>query len=290
LRRPPAPSPGVSWRSGDSSPIGIGRTWVPPDPLGVLTPSGFTPVRACDQPKPIAAPRALSRPFRGPSPQPRTEPHDPWGRRPMLPLLSFLALRHDLRTVDPLWATDPSVTPCHVRGLATPFAASTTVPTGARSAGAPMGFSLRGFTPSRRCPFRGLCPPGVFAARPPAEAGRRLPTPSGPCSRDVAGIRPLRARSANLLGILPSRVFPPVVRALALFRDADPHTLRRVHVSSHLGLRALRNDGIGLSLSGLPALVGFRTFRPSRRSVHHRGGRAHGFASRGSALTRTPTL
>jgi len=101
LRRPPAPSPGVSWRSEDSSPIGIGRTWVPPDPHGVLTPSGFTPARACDQPKPIAAPRALSRPFRGPSPQPRTEPHDPGGRRPMLPLLSFSALRHDLRTVDP---------------------------------------------------------------------------------------------------------------------------------------------------------------------------------------------
>jgi hypothetical protein len=101
LRRPAAPSHGVSWRSEDSDPTGIGRTWVPSDPHGVSTPTGFTPDRTCDQPKPIAALLALSRPFRGPSPQPRTGPRGPWGRRPMLPLLSFLALRHDLEAVDP---------------------------------------------------------------------------------------------------------------------------------------------------------------------------------------------
>jgi hypothetical protein len=63
---------------------------------------------------------------------------------------------------------------CHVRGLATPIAASTTAPTGARSAGAPMGFSLRGLTASRRRPSRDLCLPDVPAsAHPPKRAGER---------------------------------------------------------------------------------------------------------------------
>lgn len=41
-------------------------------------------------------------------------------------------------------AADPSATACHVRGLATSFAASTTGPTGARSAGASLGLALQG--------------------------------------------------------------------------------------------------------------------------------------------------
>jgi hypothetical protein len=39
-------------------------------------------------------------------------------------------------------------------------------------------------------------------------------------------------------------------------------------------------DGSAWSVSGLPALLGFSTFRPSRRSVRRVGGRAHGFTSR----------
>jgi hypothetical protein len=38
----------------------------------------------------------------------------------------------------------PAANACRVRGLATPISAFTTVPTGARSAGAPLGFSLQG--------------------------------------------------------------------------------------------------------------------------------------------------
>jgi len=41
-------------------------------------------------------------------------------------------------------ATDPSAAACHVRGLVTPFATSTTDPPGARSAGASMGLTLQG--------------------------------------------------------------------------------------------------------------------------------------------------
>jgi hypothetical protein len=41
-------------------------------------------------------------------------------------------------------ATDPSAAACHVRGLGTPFATSTTDPPGARSAGASMGLTLQG--------------------------------------------------------------------------------------------------------------------------------------------------
>jgi hypothetical protein len=37
---------------------------------------------------------------------------------------------------------------------------------------------------------------------------------------------------------------------------------------------------IGWPLSGLPALLGFFTFRPSRRRSDSHGERAHGFASR----------
>jgi hypothetical protein len=93
----------------------------------------------------------------------------------MLPLLSSLALRHSPGAVGPLRsAGSPEPTTCHVRGLATPIAAYPTVPPGARSAGAPMGFTLRGLTASRRCPSRDLCPPDVSAStHPPKRAGER---------------------------------------------------------------------------------------------------------------------
>lgn len=206
----------------------------------------------------------------------------------MHPLLSFLALRHDLETVDPLRVGGLSrAAPCHVRGLVTPIAASTTVPPGARSAGAPMGFSLRGLTASRRRPFRDLCPLDV--SRSPT----RRSGPANACAfRALFSRRSRRpAREGpppNLLGILPSRAFSPVVRAVALCRDADPHTLGEDYVFSSRSLRASRIDGIGWSVSGLPALLGFRTFRPSRRSAHRPGQRAHGFASRGRALAHAP--
>jgi hypothetical protein len=98
----------------------------------------------------------------------------------------------------------------------------------------------------------------------------------------------VRAHLRTSLGFRPSRAFPPIVRAFAFGRDADPRTLRRVYVCSRLGLRALRNEGIGWSVSGLPALLGFRTFRPSRRSAHRPGERAHGFTSRRRTLTHAP--
>jgi len=153
--------------------------------------------------------------------------------------------------------------------------------------------SAHGLLPSRpdlvaAVSLSGPRPSWRFRGRPPAEAGQRPRAPSGHRSRDGAGDRPVRAHLRTSLGFLPSRAFAPDVRAFAFGRDADPRTLRRVYVSSRLGLRALRNEGIGWSVSGLPALLGFRTFRPSRRSVHRLGERAHGFTSRRRSLARSP--
>lgn len=208
LRRPAAPSPGVSWRSEDSSPTGIGRTWVPSDPHGVFTPSGFTPDRTCDQPKPIAALLALSRPFRGPSPQPRTGPRGPWGRRPMLPLLSFLALRHDLEAADPLPADGSLRRPVPRPGFGHPLRGVHHRPY--RRA---KRRSVPGLLPSRpdhvaAVPLSRPLPSWRFRGRPPAEAGRRPCAPSGPSSRDGAGIRPARARPRSLPGIPPLQSLP----------------------------------------------------------------------------------
>jgi hypothetical protein len=156
------PSPGDLRRSGDSDPAGPGRSWVPPVPCGVSTPFGHSSGRAFDGRRRRDPPcaflplqRSIAGVLRCPADRsfPRgtgllAEPKS--AHRTALPLLDFLALRHTRGTADPISMTaDPSAASWRVRGLATPFAPSTTVPTGARSAGAPLGFTLQGLAPHR---------------------------------------------------------------------------------------------------------------------------------------------
>jgi len=137
---------------------------------------------------------ALSRPYEDVSLQPHTAASccrcpegNPQPTCPaMLPLLSFRALRHNPRPAVALDdATDPSVATSHVRGLATPFATSTTGPPGALGAGASLGFALQGVPlVHERCPFRGPCPPDVADRHNPPRGAGRERSPSGPLSRD----------------------------------------------------------------------------------------------------------
>lgn len=170
----------------------------------------------------------------------------------MLPLLGFRALRHDLGPADPLsLAVDPSTTACHVRGLSTSFAASTTDPPGARGAGASMGFALQGVPLVReRRSSRSPCPPDVAGQLSPSR-GRK--------NRAAAfrALFPRRVRSAASLpretgrrclpGFHLSRAFSPSARAIACSHDAGPLVLGGDDVPTHLDPRASRIEWIGLA-------------------------------------------
>jgi hypothetical protein len=206
----------------------------------------------------------------------------------MLPLLSSLALRHDPGAAVPFASADLPIHRVPRPGFGYPLRG---VPH--RPSRRTRRRSAHGLHPSRpdrvaAVSLSGPLPSWRFRAHPPAEAGRRTRAPSGPSSRDEAGSRPVRAHLRTSLGFCPSRALSPDVRAVALGRDAHPRTLRRIYVCPRLGLRVLRSVGRGWSVSGLPALLGFRTFRPSRRSVHRPGERAHCFTSRGPVLAHEP--
>jgi hypothetical protein len=285
-------SHGVSRRSGDSDSKDQDGYGFPSDPLAFRRPSGVRPASHDRGRSRALAPLTLSRPFRDNPLKPRTAAslHQPEGRatRPaMLPLLGFRALRHSLGPADPrTWAADPSATACHVRGLGTPLATYTTGPPGARGAGASMGFSLQGVPlDTRGAPLEVLALLTLPAATPP-EGGAAGPVAyraSCPCRVRAAVGLPREPDRRCLPGIPPCRAFSPSVRAIACSHDAGPLALQRDDVPTCLGHRASRSEWIGLSVSGLPALLGFRTFQPSRRSVHRPGEWAHGFTSR-----RTP--
>jgi len=111
----------------------------------------------------------------------------------------------------------------------------------------------------------------------PLLASIRL-APIGACGRDrlqglapgrelVRSVAPLRARRVDAsLGFFPSeRSPPPSSRALHGFAPAPPPRVGRDDVPTRLRLEVLRSGGIGLPLSGPPALLGFATFQPSRR-------------------------
>ena len=151
-------------------------------------------------------------------------------------------------------------------------------------------------------PAEALRPPsvhGLHPSRPSPRVGRtpsREPLPSCRCPRRFASpLRNVRTRSASgprsrrrarsvrralasttrrcLPGFRPSRAFSPSVLASALCsRPVPHHALGGNDVPTRLRLEVLRSGGIGLPLSGLPALLGFLTFRPSRRRL----GRAEG--------------
>ena len=148
-------------------------------------------------------------------------------------------------------ATDPSVAACHVRGLGTPFATSTTDPPGAQSAGASMGLTLQGVLLVReRCPFRGPYPPDVAGRTHPPRGGGTEPTAFRalfPRRVRAATSFPKEAGRRYLLGLRLSRAFSPSARAIACSHDAGPHVLGGDDVPTHLDPRASRIEWIGLA-------------------------------------------
>ena len=114
-----------------------------------------------------SAPRALSCSYRDMSLQPRTATSlrqllRADGRPVSRCSLSWAFVPYDTvsdRQTRLNKATDPSAAACHVRGLDTPFATSTTDPPGARSAGASMGLTLQGvLLVCERVPLSGSLP------------------------------------------------------------------------------------------------------------------------------------
>jgi hypothetical protein len=121
--------------------------------------------------------------------------------------------------------------------------------------------------------------------RPPC-GGRGGRPPTGPCSRDELVPSPGR-RSAPavdaFLGFTPPERSPhasgpPLVVAGPALSPSGGLTSRPAWTSGLHGAH-----GSAWSVSGLPALLGFRTLRPSQHSVRRAGGRAHGFTSRGTS-------
>jgi hypothetical protein len=149
-----------------------------------------------------------------------------------------------------LLAADPSAAACHVRGLGTSFAASTTDPPGARGAGASMGFALQGVPLVReRCPSRSPCPPDVTGRLSPSRGRKnRAAAFRALFSRRVRAVAGLPKETGRrcLLELHPSRVFSPSARAIACSRGAGPHVLGGDDVPTHLDPRASRIEWIGL--------------------------------------------
>jgi hypothetical protein len=99
-----------------------------------------------------------------------------------------------------------------------------------------------------------------------------------------SGSRRTRRVDAFLGFFPPEHSLPPAL-ASALGRGGSPLTRwagRRHRSACVTGFQS--SEGSVWPLSGLPALVGFLTFRPSRRRCDPRGERAHGFTSRARAL------
>jgi hypothetical protein len=145
----PTPSHGVSRRFEDSTPPDQGGHWFHPSRSAFRRPSGSGP-----------AGLHTAAAVRGPPcafvPLQRSDPRNPAPSRRVaaeadtdLPDdASCPGLFVPYDTLSERWirsmAADPSAAACHVRGLATPFAACTIGPTGARSAGASLGLPLQG--------------------------------------------------------------------------------------------------------------------------------------------------
>ena len=209
--------------------------------------------------------------------------------------LPWASLPHDAcRSGGPVACGASSPAACHVRGLGTSIAASTTTP--AEALRPP---SVHGLLPSRRSPrVRSDSLSGVPALLP-LLASIRL-APIGACGRDrlqglapgrelVRSVVPLRARRVDAsLGFFPSeRSPPPSSRALHGFAPAPPPRVGRDDVPTRLRLEVLRNGGIGiapLGAAGSPGICHLST--AAAPSKGRSGRRAHGFASRPEACTR----
>jgi hypothetical protein len=184
----------------------------------------------------------------------------------------FTGLPTPLRATSGVWVPPSRLPPS---SLPTPF-----------GAGASLGFILQGvLLATIGTPSGAPCPLGVSRVDSPHPHGERA---------DAAAFRaliPSRARSAipnpegsgapmpswlSTLQSVPSpRPSPPLRIA------GDPLArVGRFDVPSRLRHRVSKHGRIGWPLSGLPALLGFLTFRPSRHREDRRGERAHGFTSR----------
>lgn len=142
-------------------------------------------------------------------------------------------------------------------------------------------FSSRRSAPLPECPALvafpasiRLTPMGSVRTRPRSgprsrrRARSAIPSPEGPGA-------PMPSWASSLQSVPSPRPTPPLRIA------GDPFTrVGRFDVPARLRHKVFRLEEIGCPLSGMPALVGFFTFRPSRHRGDRGGGRAHGFASR----------
>jgi hypothetical protein len=218
-----------------------------------------------------------------------TPPHRPAGpkadRRTMLPPLGFLAVRH----VPERWTRVSRSLPAPRR-----VASGVWIPPSRRppsslptpcGAGASIGFPLQGvLLASIGPPFGGPCPRGVArvdSPRPPGGRADAVDSRASIPARILADHRiPKDPMRGCLLGVHPPEHSPPPAWAPALFAGPPPSRVGWCDVRSHLRLGVLRRGRVGWPLSGLPALLGFVTLRPSRERSDRRAGRAHVFASR----------
>jgi len=255
-----AASRGVARRFEDYSPEDQDGHGFPSDPYGVSTPRG------CSSSGPHPDPKVGDQPpvrFRAPT---ETCPCSPAPQRHSAELLradgrpvsrcslSWAFLPYDTVSDQQTRlnkATDPSVAACHVRGLDTPIATSTTSPPGARSAGASMGLTLQGVLLVReQCPFRGPCPPDVAGRTHPPRGARTEPAAFRalfPRRVRAATSFPREAGRRYLHGLCPYRAFSPSARVIACSHDAGPLVLGWDDVPTRLDLRASRIEWIGLA-------------------------------------------
>jgi len=271
-----AASRGVARRSEDHSPENQDGYGFPSDPCGVSTPCGWSLSGPPPDPKVGDQPPVR---FRAPT---ETCPCSPAPQRHSAKLLradgrpvsrcslSWAFVPYDTvpdRQTRLNRATDPSATACHVRGLDTPFATSTTDPPGARSAGASMGLTLQGvLLVYERCPSRGPCPPDVTDRAPSPRGERTERPPSGPHSRNEFVLSPAsRRRPAvdTFLGFAspepsPHPPGPSLVVTMPALSSLGGMTSLPTWTP---GLRG--SNGLAWPVSGLPALLRFGTLQPS---------------------------
>ena len=240
---------------------------------------GFRPTRAAFRrppgirggapPEPACAGRGPPLHFRSPTEAHRNTPAPSRRSEDRLAgrcFLSWAFVPYDTcRSGGPAFRGASGPAACRVRGLVTSIAASTTAPPDARRRR-----SVHGLPPSRPCSARrsaslsGALPSGRwprrFASPPWGACGRGrlqgLSPDAQPCvAGSLAGpVAPLPSWGRSLQSVLPLRTGHPLW-------VAEPPLARigRCDVPSRLRLRVFGSGGIGLSLSGPPALLGFAT-------------------------------
>jgi hypothetical protein len=256
----------------------------PPGPRGVSTPDGHPRNRAS---RTALAARGPSMRFRTPSEAHRNTAAP--SRRPVArqsddassPGLPGPTTRAE--TADPSPAAPPGSAACHVRGLATSLAASTTVPAGAlRRRSVPRLHPSRRSPRSDGYPSRDPCPPALRrAVSPRPHEGVRARWATGLRARCELVLPPSKGTARRCLpGLHPSRAFPPPVPAPRGCAESPLLRFRAVASPSACvsGFRVTEGS-VGPS-RGYRLSWGSLTLRPSRRRGDRNGKRAHGFTSR----------